>query len=49
MISLTEPVMEPQCEKIERQLSNGESSSWGVTSAAASILDQDEDGTALVM
>jgi hypothetical protein len=41
--------MEPQYEKIEHQLSNGESSSWGVISAAASILNQDESGTTLVI
>jgi hypothetical protein len=34
IVSLTEPVMEPQCEKIERQLSNGETSTWGVSSSA---------------
>jgi hypothetical protein len=44
-----EPVMELQYEKIERQLSNGESSSWGHVSAAASIYAQDESGTTLVM
>jgi hypothetical protein len=49
IISLTDPVMELQCEKIERQLSNGESSSWGITSAAASILSQDDTGTTLIM
>jgi hypothetical protein len=48
-ISLMEPIMEPQCEKIERQLSNGESFSWGHVSAAASIYAQDENGTTLVM
>jgi hypothetical protein len=49
IISLTDPVMEPQCEKIERQLSNGETSSWGVTSIAASILSQYDNGTTLIM
>jgi hypothetical protein len=49
IISLTDPVLEPQCEKVERQLSNGESSSWGVSSAAASIINQDENGTTLLM
>jgi hypothetical protein len=44
-----ELVMEPQCEKIERQLSNDGSSSSGHVSAAASIYHQDESGTALVM
>jgi hypothetical protein len=43
IISLTEPVMEPQCEKIERQLSNGE------TSTSISILGQDEEGTTVIM
>jgi hypothetical protein len=32
IVFLTEPVMEPQCEKVERQLSNGETSTWGVSS-----------------
>jgi hypothetical protein len=41
--------MERQCEKIERQLSNGETSSWGVSSAAANILSQDDTGTTLIM
>jgi hypothetical protein len=49
IISLMELVMEPQCEKVECQLSNGESSSWGHVSAAASIYAQDENGTTLVM
>jgi hypothetical protein len=49
IISLTEPVMKPQCEKLERQLSNGETSVWGVSSTAVSILSQDEDGTTLIM
>jgi hypothetical protein len=41
--------MEPQYEKIELQLSNDGSSSWGHVSAAASIYHQDEPGTTLVM
>jgi hypothetical protein len=49
IISLMEPVMEPQCEKIECQLSNDVSSSWGHVSAAASIYHQDKTGTMLVM
>jgi hypothetical protein len=50
IISLTDPVLEPQCERIERQLSNNVSSSnWGVSSAAASIISQDENGTTLIM
>jgi hypothetical protein len=49
VISLIELVMEPQCEKIKCQLSNGESSSWGVSSATASILYQDESSTILIM
>jgi hypothetical protein len=40
LISLIEPVMEPQCEKIEHQLSNDGSSSWGHVSAATSIYHQ---------
>jgi uncharacterized membrane protein YvlD (DUF360 family) len=47
--SFMEPVMEPQCEKIERQLSNDDSSSWSHVSAAASIYHQDETCTTLVM
>jgi hypothetical protein len=49
IISLTEPVLEPQCEKIERQLSNGETSTWGISSSSISILDQDEEGTTVIM
>jgi hypothetical protein len=49
IISLTESVMEPQCEKIERQLSNGETSVWGVSPSAISILRQDDDGTTVIM
>jgi hypothetical protein len=41
--------MEPQCEKIECQLSNGESSTWGVSPSAISILSQDDDGTTVIM
>jgi hypothetical protein len=41
--------MEPQCEKIERQLSNGETSTWGISSSSISILGQDEEGTTVVM
>jgi hypothetical protein len=44
-----EPVMEPQCEKIECELSNDDSSSWGHVSSPASIYHQDETGTTLVM
>jgi hypothetical protein len=49
IISLIDPVLEP--EKIERQLSNNDSSStaWCVSSAAASIINQDEFGTTLIM
>jgi hypothetical protein len=47
--SFMEPVMEPQSEKIERQLSNDDSSSWGHVSAAASIYHQDETGTMFVI
>jgi hypothetical protein len=49
IISLTDPVMEPQCEKIERQLSNGESSTWGVSPSAISILSQDDDSTTVII
>jgi hypothetical protein len=51
IISLNDPILEPQCEKIKRQLSNNDSSStsWGVSSAAASIINQDESGTTLIM
>jgi hypothetical protein len=48
-ISLMESVMEPHCGKIEHQLSNDGSSSWGPVSAAISIYHQDETGTTLVM
>jgi hypothetical protein len=41
--------MEPQCEKIEPQLSNDDSSSWGHVSASVSIYHQDETDTTLVM
>jgi hypothetical protein len=44
-----EPVMEPQCEKIERQLSNDNTSSWGYVSASAFIYQQDETGTTLII
>jgi hypothetical protein len=44
-----ELVMEPQYEKIECQLYNDGSSSWGHVSAGASIYHQDETGTTLVM
>jgi hypothetical protein len=48
--SFMEPVMEPQCEKLERQLSNDDSSSsWGRVSAGASIYHQVETGMTLVM
>jgi hypothetical protein len=49
IISLTDPVMEPQCEKMERQLSNGDSSTWGVSSSAISILSQDDEGTTVII
>jgi hypothetical protein len=49
MVSLTDPVMEPQCEKIQPQLSNGDSSTWGVSSSAISILSQDDEGTTVIM
>jgi hypothetical protein len=44
-----EPLMEPQCEKTERQLSNDGSSSWSHVSAEVSIYHQDETDTTLVM
>jgi hypothetical protein len=49
IVSLTEPVMEPQSEKIERQLSNGETSTWGVSSSSISILGSDEAGTTVII
>jgi hypothetical protein len=49
LISVTDPVLEPQCEKIERQLSNGDSSTWGVSASAISILSQDDEGTTVIM
>jgi hypothetical protein len=49
IVPLTEPVMEPQCEKVERQLSNGETSTWGVSSSSISIMGSDEYGTSVIM
>jgi hypothetical protein len=51
IISSKEPIMKPQCIKIEHNLSNSDSvsPSWGHISVSASIFHQEDSGTTLVM